>query len=163
MKRACALLALCSGLFAGPACAGTDGYVSEWVVSDGSALLEISHSGEGVDIRLVRVTEAWVAWSSAVAGRLGEHNPDPTQRARALEGIIIGRGLAQDGDGALRGVLYDPASGRTYKSRIELVGPDTLSVRGYVGVQMWGRTTTWARKPRYRSRMLALLGAGEEC
>jgi uncharacterized protein (DUF2147 family) len=43
------------------------------------------------------------------------------------------------------GSIYDPASGYTYRCQLSLDGNDRLRLRGYVGVPLIGRTTTWTR------------------
>jgi uncharacterized protein (DUF2147 family)/peptidoglycan/LPS O-acetylase OafA/YrhL len=43
------------------------------------------------------------------------------------------------------GRIYDPTSGRTYRCVASLDGPDRLRVRGYLGITLLGRTTTWIR------------------
>ena len=75
-------------------------------------------------------------------------NPDPAKRDRPVKGLAILRGFTYDGDGTWSGgTIYDPANGKTYKAKMSLdgAGDDTLDVRGYVGVPLFGRTTTWRR------------------
>jgi uncharacterized protein (DUF2147 family) len=43
------------------------------------------------------------------------------------------------------GAIYDPASGNTYHCTLSLDGENRLRLRGYVGVPLFGRTTTWIR------------------
>jgi uncharacterized protein (DUF2147 family) len=51
-----------------------------------------------------------------------------------------------DGDGEWKGGdIYDPESGKTYSSYMYLKDRNTLKVRGYVGVSLFGRTETWTR------------------
>ena len=74
------------------------------------------------------------------------HNPDPALRARQVEGLEVLRGLTQREDGTWAdGSVYDPASGYTYRCQLALEGNDRLRLRGYVGVPLIGRTTTWTR------------------
>jgi uncharacterized protein (DUF2147 family) len=75
-----------------------------------------------------------------------EHNPDPALRARMVEGLEILRGLRRNEDGTwVDGHIYDPASGYTYSCKLALTGNDRIRLRGYVGVPLLGRTTTWTR------------------
>ena len=50
----------------------------------------------------------------------------------------------KDADHAVDGRIYDPESGKTYKSVLSSDG-NTLSVRGYVGIKAFGRSQTWKR------------------
>ena len=43
------------------------------------------------------------------------------------------------------GTIYDPTSGRTYRGTVQLDGEHRLHIRGYIGVPLLGRTTTWIR------------------
>jgi uncharacterized protein (DUF2147 family) len=73
-------------------------------------------------------------------------NPDASLRERPIVGLRILSGFTYDGDGRWSGgTIYDPANGKTYKSRLTHAGADTLDVRGYVGVPLFGRSTTWKR------------------
>ena len=73
-------------------------------------------------------------------------NPDPALRARRVEGLEVLYGLTQREDGTWAdGSIYDPGSGYTYRCQLSLDGNDRLRLRGYVGVPLIGRTTTWTR------------------
>ena len=74
-------------------------------------------------------------------------NPDPALQGRAVEGLVIFHGLERSSDEEnvwTGGSIYDPTSGRTYRCRLTVDG-DRIHLRGYVGVPMLGRTTTWIR------------------
>jgi uncharacterized protein (DUF2147 family) len=74
------------------------------------------------------------------------HNPDPALRSRQVEGLQVLQGLTRRADGTwTNGSIYDPASGSTYRLQLSLEGDDQLRLRGYVGVPLIGRTTTWTR------------------
>lgn len=73
------------------------------------------------------------------------HNPDPALRGRSLCGLRIGQDFTQvDSQHAEGGRLYDPRSGQTYSGSIAAQG-DTLKLRGYLGIKLFGRTATWTR------------------
>jgi uncharacterized protein (DUF2147 family) len=74
------------------------------------------------------------------------HNPDPALRGREVEGLEVLRGLRAGEDKTWTdGTIYDPASGYTYRCQLTFDGNDRLRLRGYVGVPLIGRTTTWTR------------------
>ncbi|MEO1367538.1 MAG: DUF2147 domain-containing protein, partial [Acidobacteriota bacterium] len=57
-------------------------------------------------------------------------------------------GFEAEGDGEWSGgTIYDPNNGKTYSCTLELEGADTLKVRGYIGVSLFGRTERWTRRP----------------
>jgi uncharacterized protein (DUF2147 family) len=75
-------------------------------------------------------------------------NPDAELRGRAVEGLEILRDLRASSDVPNEwngGTVYDPGSGRTYSAVAEMDGADRLRVRGYFGIRLLGRTTTWVR------------------
>lgn len=43
------------------------------------------------------------------------------------------------------GKIMDPENGSTYKCKLSLDDPNTLSVRGYIGIPALGRTQKWYR------------------
>ncbi|MCC7683921.1 hypothetical protein JAB5_39420 [Janthinobacterium sp. HH103] len=64
-----------------------------------------------------------------------------------IVGLVILSGLKYDGKEWTGGEIMDPANGKTYKSKAELIeGGTKLQVRGYVGVPMFGRSQTWVRE-----------------
>jgi len=74
------------------------------------------------------------------------HNPDAAKHSRPIVGMVFMTGFTPTGSGKWgNGTIYDPKSGNTYSCNMELQGPDTLKVRGYIGVSLIGRTETWKR------------------
>ena len=43
------------------------------------------------------------------------------------------------------GNIYNPSDGKEYKAYMKLKDKNTLSVRGYVGISLLGKTDTWTR------------------
>jgi uncharacterized protein (DUF2147 family) len=74
--------------------------------------------------------------------RVDLHNPDAALRSRPLIGMNLLDGYQYKG-GKWQGSLYDPESGKTYKSQITLGSDGTLQMRGYIGMPMLGRTAVW--------------------
>jgi len=112
----------------------------------------LSGDGDGwIEIRLIADTLTGVAAGSTTAKkgdppRLDDKNPDPDLRNRPIEGMTIMSGFQYAGDGRWTGgKIYDPNSGKTYKATVTLVDNDTLKLRGYIGVSLFGRTDTWTR------------------
>ena len=71
-------------------------------------------------------------------------NPDPRKRTQPIIGLTILRGFVKDDEEYEGGTIYDPKNGKTYSCKIKHRG-NTLDVRGYVGISLIGRTTTWTR------------------
>ncbi|MCC3153576.1 DUF2147 domain-containing protein [Hymenobacter sp. BT770] len=80
--------------------------------------------------------------------RLDTENPNPKLRQRALLGTVILQGFRFDGKGTWQGgTIYDPTNGKTYAATLRLRDANTLVVRGYVGIPLFGRTVVWSRLP----------------
>jgi len=79
--------------------------------------------------------------------RLDDMNPDSALRTQVLRGRVILQGFRYAGARKwTEGTLYDPNNGKTYKCNIELTNADTLTIRGYTGMSLFGRTIVWRRK-----------------
>jgi len=62
-------------------------------------------------------------------------------------GLVIMTGLKKDGDEYNGGEILDPDNGKVYRSKMHLTdGGKKLSVRGYIGVPMLGRSQVWVRE-----------------
>ena len=74
------------------------------------------------------------------------NNPDKTKRNQGIIGLMILKGFRFDGDDEWKGgKIYDPENGKTYNCILSLIEKNTLNVRGYVGISMFGRNEEWTR------------------
>lgn len=74
------------------------------------------------------------------------YNPDPTKRNYPIVGLIFISGLTKKSESQWEnGTVYDPKNGKTYSCFMELQEPDKISVRGFIGVAVFGRTYIWTR------------------
>ena len=68
------------------------------------------------------------------------------KKDKPIEGMVIVWDLEQksgtEWDG---GKILDPKNGKEYKCLIELKDANTLKVRGFIGVSLFGRTQYWYR------------------
>ena len=79
--------------------------------------------------------------------RLDVQNPDPALRDRELSGMQILYGFRlETSDRWGGGRVYDPNNGNTYRATITLVNVNTLRLRGFVGLSLFGRTEVWTRR-----------------
>ena len=78
--------------------------------------------------------------------KVDNNNPDKEKQSNPIIGLVILKGFKFDGDDEWKGGdIYDPESGKTYSSYIYLKDKNTLKVRGYIGISLFGRTETWTR------------------
>ncbi|MBX7167831.1 MAG: DUF2147 domain-containing protein [Pirellulales bacterium] len=80
---------------------------------------------------------------------LDKNNPDESLRKRKFIGIEMLRDFTYDADAQewSGGTIYDGDSGKTYKSRMWYKDgdPNTLNVRGFIGISILGRTEIFTR------------------
>lgn len=97
-----------------------------WVTAEGKAVVEIAPCGPAQCGRIVRVLKPRPGGPA-----VDMKNPDPAQRRRPIEGITILTGFRPEA-GRWRGRIYDPESGRTYRSELTRAG-GMLTVKGCFG------------------------------
>jgi uncharacterized protein (DUF2147 family) len=119
-----------------------------WWAEGGAAQVEIMRCGDALCGRVV-----WLRSPLDEGGCLvrDAENPDPALRKRSLIGIDLLQDLrpsAGDLEEWTGGEIYDPTSGRTYRAVLRMDGGDRLRLRGYLGIELLGRTTTWIRVGR---------------
>ena len=104
-----------------------------WLTEGGKALVEVGPCGAVICGRIVRVL------TPTDGTPTDRSNPDPKLRARPLAGLTILSGFADAGT-VWKGRIYDPESGRSYRSELERRG-GTLRVKGCLGP--FCRTQVW--------------------
>ena len=131
-RIALALLALPAPAFAAPDLGG------EWLVEDGSATVAIGRCGAAWCGKVQRILQRNPDWT----GR-DVNNPDPKLRSRPVIGLPILTGFRPDANGLAGGRIYDPKSGRSYRSMLRIGRDGSLKVSGCIAFicqsQRWTR------------------------
>jgi len=113
-----------------------------WVSDSKDAKVEIYKAGEKYFGKIVWAQNMYEADGKTL--KKDSKNSNEQLQGRTILNMIILSGFTY-GDGEWSGgEIYDPKSGKTYKSKMKLKG-NSLEVRGYVGSPMFGKTTTWTR------------------
>ena len=74
------------------------------------------------------------------------NNPNKSLRNRKIIGLTIVKDFTFDGSNKwTEGKIYDPESGKTYSCYVKLKDKNTMEVRGYIGISLFGRTETWKK------------------
>ncbi len=76
-------------------------------------------------------------------------NPNPDKHGDQLCGLQLMGGFkpSDKPDGMWKnGWIYDPDNGKTYSGVISTIDSDTVRLRGYVGIPLFGRTLTLRRE-----------------
>lgn len=120
-----------------------DKILGVWLTGSGKAHIKITRYGDKYGGKIIWLKEPTREDGSA---KKDDKNPDKNKKSNALLGLNNLLGFTFEGNGTYEnGSIYDPENGKTYKCVITLDGTNILKVRGYVGIQMLGRTDTWAR------------------
>lgn len=152
MKIKTSILAafICLALAAACYAAGADDILGVWNNEEKDARIEVFKCGDKYCGKIIWLKEpnypAGSTEGTPDAPRLDNHNPDPAHRTRPIFGLQIVRDFVFAGDNLWKGGrVYDPKVGKTYSGKMKLVSPNQLNLRGYIGISLIGRTTTWTR------------------
>lgn len=115
-----------------------DSIAGRWVTGERDAVIEVKSCGNSTCGTIAR----FLVTPPDGADQRDINNPDANLRNRRLLGLPILTSLREDGD-VWRGQIYDPNSGRSYRSVIRRVAANTLEVRGCLGP--FCQTQTWRR------------------
>ncbi len=78
--------------------------------------------------------------------RTDRRNSETNLRSRPLVGLDVMQDFSFDGGRVWEnGLIYNPEDGKEYNCKLTLKNPNTLDVRGYVGISLLGKTQTWTR------------------
>ena len=132
MKRTCTIVALACTIPASAAVPVT----GRWLTAERDSIIQIGACGKSVCGRVVKVLKMMPDGRAPIDA----NNPDPRLRTRAVEGITILTGFTDQGSIWL-GRIYDPKSGKSYKSKLSRNPDGTLNVQGCVA--FFCRAFTW--------------------
>ncbi len=129
-----------SNLFAQSA----DAVVGVWKNGEGTGMVQIYKKGDKYFGKLV-----WLKVPNDPDGkpRTDINNPEAKLHSRPLKGLENLRDFVYKGENKWEdGNIYDPKTGNDYSCEMKLVDENTLEVRGYIGVSLFGRTDVWKRQ-----------------
>lgn len=66
-------------------------------------------------------------------------------RNKPILGLTVIKGLTWEKNEYTNGKILDPKHGKLYKCSISFENKDKLKVRGYIGLELLGRTQYWER------------------
>ena len=70
------------------------------------------------------------------------------RKDQLIVGMVIIRNLKKDRDEYAGGDILDPDNGKIYRCKLKVKEHGSvLSVRGYLGASLFGRSQTWSREP----------------
>lgn len=114
-----------------------------WLNESGKAKVKIVKRGKKFYGKII-----WLREPKDKNGKikLDKENPKKELKTKPIVGLEILKGFKYIGDKKWEsGTIYDPENGKTYDCNIAMKDDNTLKIRGYVGISLLGRTTTWSR------------------
>jgi len=110
-----------------------------WVTQDKDAVVTIDKCGAKT---CGRITKFLIPPPDG-EGQRDIYNPDPELKKRRLKGLAVLSSFVEDGN-QWRGRIYDPKTGKSYRSILRRKGPNVLEVKGCIAffcqTQIWKRT-----------------------
>jgi uncharacterized protein (DUF2147 family) len=120
-----------------------DALLGLWLPSSGKARINIVKKEGKYFGKIV-----WLREPNNEQGKpkLDKNNADESKRSLPLLGYLLLKDFTFKGDNTWEdGTIYDPENGSTYSCTIKMIDSNTLDVRGYIGLSVFGRTDTWKR------------------
>jgi uncharacterized protein (DUF2147 family) len=120
-----------------------DAIIGTWLTDDKDAKIKIYKNDNKYYGKIVWLKEP----NRDGKPKMDIENPDQKKRSREIMGLVILKYFVYDEDYLWKnGKIYDPKTGNTYSCKMELSkDKNTLEVRGYIGISLFGRTSIWTR------------------
>lgn len=116
--------------------------------------LWLAHDDEAKPTGYIRIVEENAIFSGVIEKGLETDKEEQyctackgERKGQKLVGMTMMKGVVDKGNGRYQGTeILDPFSGHTYRVKLKLKeSAQSLEVRGYVGVSLFGRTQVWKR------------------
>lgn len=121
---------------------GQDAIIGKWINSTGEAHVEIYKKGVKYFGKIV-----WLKNPKDEKGnaKTDFKNPEASLKSRPILGMEMLKDFVYDDGKWTDGKIYDPKSGKTYSCNMTLKSNGELSMRGYIGISLIGRTEVWKK------------------
>jgi uncharacterized protein (DUF2147 family) len=116
--------------------------LGKWISENKDVVIDISRCGDNFC--------GDVVWTKRGASATDERNPNPGLRSRPIFGLRIVSDLAYKGQSMWKGNIYNPQNGSTYKAELRPISANRLSMRGYIGTPIFGKTLLWTRAQNWQ-------------
>lgn len=134
------MLGAALGVLAASPASAAEPITGRWLTAGKDAVVSIEQCGKVLCGKIARL----LVPPPQGADQRDVNNPDPKLKQRKLLGVPVLTGLTQDAD-LWHGQIYDPKTGKTYRSVVRRTGPGTLEVQGCITVfcqsQIWRRAS----------------------
>lgn len=120
----------------------SDAILGKWINSSGEAHIDITKRGAKYFGKIV-----WLKEPKDEKGntKTDVKNPQQSLRSKPIVGLEILKDFIYDDGKWIDGKIYDPQSGKVYSCTMTLKPNGQLSMRGYIGISLIGRSEIWKR------------------
>jgi uncharacterized protein (DUF2147 family) len=119
-----------------------DAILGQWVNPSGEAHVDIFKKGDKYYGKIV-----WLKFPKDEKGnpKLDVKNPEEGLKSRPVLGLEMLKNFTYEDGKWTDGKIYDPKSGKTYSCNITQKDNNQISIRGYMGISLIGRSEIWKR------------------
>jgi len=119
-----------------------DAILGRWVNPSGEAHVEIFKKSDRYFGKIV-----WLKNPRDEQGvaKTDVKNPEPGLKSKPILGLEMLKDFVFADGKWTDGKIYDPKSGKTYSCNITQKGNNEISIRGYMGISIIGRSESWKR------------------
>ncbi len=129
---------LAAMIFTATSASAADSITGRWVTEERDAIVEIKPCGKSYCGTIAR----FLVPPPDGLDQRDINNPEPRLRKRKLLGLPVLSGFKEE-PSLWRGRIYDPKSGKSYRSVIRRTSANTIEVKGCIGpfcqAQVWRR------------------------
>ncbi len=119
-----------------------DNILGTWLTENKDGKFEIYKVGNKYFGKLIWGRTMYEA--DGITSKKDDKNPDLKSRLRNLKDLVMLTDFVFEDGIWNQGKIYNPEDGKTYSSTIKLEN-NLLKLRGYIGISLFGKTTTWSR------------------
>ena len=118
--------------------------IGTWATEEGKSHVAIASCGEKLCGSIIWLKEPL---DEKGQPRHDANNPDTALRSRRILGLplLVNFTTGDEADVWENGSIYNPEDGEVYSCTITFLDSNTLKVRGYVGLPLFGKTQVWTR------------------
>ena len=113
-----------------------DAILGKYVTANNEGIVEVTKRNAKYYGKLI-----WIRPNAS----LDLNNPNELERKKSLRGKEILKDFIFENNTWHSGTIYDPNNGKTYSCKATMDEKGNLSLRGYIGFSLLGRTTYWVK------------------
>ena len=121
----------------------SDDILGFWLSEKKTAVVEISKIKNKFMGKIVWLKDIH---DGKIKNKFDDKNPKKELQKRSLMGLEMLYGFVFTSGEWKDGKIYDPESGKTYSAKMKLESAKKLDLRGYVGIPMFGRSSSWEKQ-----------------